>query len=57
MYSNWKRQSVVGLSFDFVLYNAIGFVCYATYACGLFTSSSVRDEYARRHHGHIPSVR
>ena len=57
LYVNWKRQSVVGLSFDFVLYNSIGFLCYAVYACTLFVSGSVRAEYARRHHGGIPSVR
>ena len=57
LYSNWKRRSVVGLSFDFVLYNVIGLVSYAVYACTLYGSPSVRAEYARRHHDTVPGVR
>ncbi|EFO13524.1 hypothetical protein LOAG_15005, partial [Loa loa] len=28
---NFTRKSVVGLNFDFLLLNIIGFMCYATY--------------------------
>ncbi|ELR24573.1 cystinosis, nephropathic, putative [Acanthamoeba castellanii str. Neff] len=31
IYRNWSRKSVVGLSFDFVVYNLLGFTCYSIY--------------------------
>jgi PQ loop repeat len=30
---NWKRRSVVGLSFDFLCWNLIGFTAYSVYNC------------------------
>jgi len=38
LYSNWRRRSVVGLSFDFVGYNVVGFFSYAIYACVYYTT-------------------
>ncbi|KAK9830379.1 hypothetical protein WJX72_011439 [[Myrmecia] bisecta] len=50
-YLNWKRQSVVGFSFDFALVNPIGFLCYSIYNLAFAWSSSVRKAYAEHHHG------
>lgn len=56
MYSNWKRQSVVGLSFDFEVYNMLGFFCYSIFNCAFYFSPSIRKEYERMHHGHPNAV-
>ncbi|ELV11181.1 Cystinosin [Tupaia chinensis] len=34
--TNWRRKSVVGLSFDFVALNLTGFVAYSVFNIGLF---------------------
>jgi PQ loop repeat len=49
--------SVVGLSFDFVLLNFLGFVSYATYTCTLYANGDVRESYRDRHHGQGNGVR
>lgn len=56
-YLNWKRKSVVGLSFDFEAYNIIGFMCYAFFNCAFFFSSSIQEDYKRHHDGHANLVR
>uniref|UniRef100_A0AC34GUR7 Cystinosin n=1 Tax=Panagrolaimus sp. ES5 TaxID=591445 RepID=A0AC34GUR7_9BILA len=33
IYLNWKRGSVEGLNFDFLVLNIIGFACYTVYNC------------------------
>jgi LCT (Lysosomal Cystine Transporter) family transporter len=33
---NWKRKSVVGLSFDFVGLNLMGWICYSGFNCALY---------------------
>ncbi len=43
--------SVVGLSFDYVTYNIIGFVCYSIFNCAFYWVDSVKEEYKDRHHG------
>ena len=42
---NFRRKCVVGLSFDFLSYNIIGFVCYSLYNCLLFWDPTVRKQY------------
>ena len=32
---NFRRKSVEGLNFDFVLLNIIGFACYSVYNCAM----------------------
>ncbi len=54
---NWERRSVVGLSFDYVLLNVVGFACYSSFTCALFFSPELREEYERAHAGHAPAVR
>ncbi|KAG8258373.1 hypothetical protein J6590_032300 [Homalodisca vitripennis] len=48
---NIRRKSVVGLNFDFLALNELGYVCYSAYNCCLFFVPSIQDEYYRRHVG------
>ena len=50
-WDNYKRKSVVGLNFDFLYLNLMGWVCYSAYNVGLFCVPSVRAEYQERHPG------
>lgn len=36
IYSNYKRKSVVGLNFDYLSLNLIGFIMYSLFNCGLY---------------------
>lgn len=53
---NYRRKSVVGLSFDYVFLNLIGFSCYSAYNAGYFWNADVRAQYARVHGGSLPAV-
>lgn len=48
-YINWKRKSVVGLNFDFLTLNLIGFSLYSLFNCGLFWSKTIQDQYFVEH--------
>lgn len=52
--TNYKRKSVEGLSFDFLLYNTLGFLCYSTYNCAFYFSQTVKDLYNDDHDGTYP---
>jgi len=55
IYLNIKRKSVVGLSFDFLGYNFLGWVCYSIFNFGLLWVEDVRNEYYVKYpHGVIP---
>lgn len=55
IYLNWKRKSVVGLSFDFVFLNVTGFLAYSTFNVGIYFSPIVQAEYLSLHpEGVIP---
>lgn len=43
--TNWRRKSVVGLSFDFVALNLMGFVAYSVFNIGLFWVSSIKEQF------------
>ncbi|KAL1432791.1 hypothetical protein MTO96_012993 [Rhipicephalus appendiculatus] len=49
IYLNWKRKSVVGLSFDFIGLNLTGFLAYSFFNLGVFFSPVVQNEYYARH--------
>ncbi|XP_037506687.1 cystinosin homolog isoform X1 [Rhipicephalus sanguineus] len=49
IYLNWKRRSVVGLSFDFIGLNLTGFLAYSFFNLGVFFSPVVQSEYYARH--------
>jgi len=53
---NYQRRSVVGLSFDFQILNAVGFACYFIFNSALYFSSDVKKEYADSHDGHSSAV-
>jgi len=45
IYENWKRKSVVGLSFDYEVYNITGYICYSVYNISFYFSSYVQELY------------
>ncbi|XP_026328365.1 cystinosin homolog isoform X2 [Hyposmocoma kahamanoa] len=49
IYINFKRKSVVGLNFDFLALNIMGFTLYSVFNCGLFFSKAIQAEYFERH--------
>ncbi|KAM5215412.1 cystinosin isoform 2-T2 [Hipposideros larvatus] len=42
---NWRRKSVVGLSFDFVTLNLTGFVAYSVFNIGLFWVPHIEEQF------------
>eukprot|EP00730_Choanoeca_flexa_P016154 TRINITY_DN7575_c0_g1_i3.p1 TRINITY_DN7575_c0_g1~~TRINITY_DN7575_c0_g1_i3.p1 ORF type:complete len:212 (+),score=24.87 TRINITY_DN7575_c0_g1_i3:52-687(+) len=48
---NYSRKSVVGLSFDYQVYNVIGFTCYSIFNCLYFWSTPVQEDYMHHHNG------
>ncbi|XP_050342860.1 cystinosin homolog isoform X1 [Nymphalis io] len=49
IYINFKRKSVVGLNFDFLALNIMGFTMYSLFNCGLYFSKEIQSEYFTRH--------
>lgn len=49
IYTNFKRKSVVGLNFDFVALNIVGFVMYTIFNAGLYWIPEIEQEYFERH--------
>ncbi|CAF0828938.1 unnamed protein product [Rotaria sp. Silwood1] len=52
---NFRRQSVIGLSFDFLALNILGYFCYSVYNVAFYSWQNVQDSYMKLHpHGIIP---
>ncbi|XP_059219069.1 cystinosin homolog isoform X1 [Stomoxys calcitrans] len=49
IWTNFKRKSVVGLNFDFVFLNIVGFTLYSIFNCGLYWVPGIQDEYFERY--------
>ncbi|XP_014280626.3 cystinosin homolog, partial [Halyomorpha halys] len=49
VYENWRRKSVVGLNFDFLSLNLIGFTLYSIFNCGLYWIPAIQQEYFSLH--------
>ncbi|XP_059099030.1 cystinosin homolog [Tigriopus californicus] len=49
IFQNWKRQSVVGLNFDFLALNIMGFVFYGVFNVALYYITPIQNEYFARH--------
>lgn len=49
IYTNFRRKSVIGLNFDFVYLNIVGFTLYSVFNCGLYWVPALQAEYAKRH--------
>ncbi|XP_043946638.1 cystinosin [Protopterus annectens] len=45
---NWRRKSVVGLSFDFLALNLTGFIAYSVFNVGLFWVPYIKDEFLQQ---------
>ncbi|KRT83954.1 hypothetical protein AMK59_294, partial [Oryctes borbonicus] len=55
-YENYKRRSVVGLNFDFVVVNITGYVLYSMFNLGLYYIPAIRVQYEERYPFSIVSV-
>lgn len=49
LWINFKRKSVIGLSFDFLALNFVGHTLYAIFNIGLYWIPEIQDEYFDRH--------
>ncbi|XP_074869746.1 cystinosin [Carettochelys insculpta] len=47
VFENWRRKSVVGLSFDFLALNLTGFIAYSVFNVGLFWIAYVQEQFLR----------
>lgn len=45
VFVNWRRKSVVGLSFDFLALNLTGFIAYSVFNVGLFWIPYIREQF------------
>ncbi|KAM9118075.1 cystinosin [Pangshura tecta] len=55
VFENWRRKSVVGLSFDYVALNLTGFIAYSVFNVGLFWIAYVKEQFLRQYpNGVIP---
>ncbi|XP_066146383.1 cystinosin homolog [Euwallacea fornicatus] len=48
-YINWKRKSVIGLNFDFLSLNIVGFILYSVFNLGLYLIPEIKEEYSVRY--------
>ncbi|XP_040856764.1 cystinosin isoform X1 [Ochotona curzoniae] len=46
---NWRRKSVVGLSFDFVALNLTGFVAYSVFNIGLLWVPYIKEQFLHKY--------
>jgi cystinosin len=53
---NYARKSVVGMSFDYQLYNIIGFLSYSIFNCAFFFNSDIQEAYRAANHGQSNQV-
>eukprot|EP00092_Neocalanus_flemingeri_P033043 GFUD01035937.1.p1 GENE.GFUD01035937.1~~GFUD01035937.1.p1 ORF type:complete len:411 (+),score=26.97 GFUD01035937.1:244-1476(+) len=52
---NFRRKSVIGLNFDFLALNIVGFTLYGCYNVALYWIDSIQEDYLSRHpRGIIP---
>ncbi|XP_065371333.1 cystinosin homolog isoform X1 [Calliphora vicina] len=49
IWDNYRRKSVVGLNFDFVFMNLLGFSLYSIFNCGLYWIPEIQAEYTNRY--------
>lgn len=48
-YINWRRKSVIGLHFDFLSLNTLGFFMYSIFNICLYWAPEIKHEYFQRH--------
>ncbi|KAM9597533.1 cystinosin isoform 1-T2 [Trichechus inunguis] len=49
VYENWRRKSVIGLSFDFVAMNLMGFAAYSVFNIGLLWVPSIKEQFFHKY--------
>lgn len=49
IYTNYKRKSVVGLNFDYLSLNLVGFFMYGLFNCGLYWIPEIENQYFDRY--------
>ncbi|KAM9035951.1 cystinosin [Sarcophilus harrisii] len=49
VFENWRRKSVVGLSFDFIALNLTGFIAYAVFNIGLFWVPYIKEQFLHQY--------
>ncbi|XP_072475097.1 cystinosin isoform X2 [Notamacropus eugenii] len=49
VFENWRRKSVVGLSFDFIALNLTGFIAYSVFNVGLFWVPYIKEQFLHEH--------
>lgn len=49
IYTNFRRNSVIGLNFDFLSLNMVGFILYGVFNIGLYSIPEIKEEYSRLH--------
>uniref|UniRef100_A0A8D0L2W3 Cystinosin n=1 Tax=Sphenodon punctatus TaxID=8508 RepID=A0A8D0L2W3_SPHPU len=45
VFENWRRKSVVGLSFDYIALNLTGFIAYSVFNVGLFWIVFIKEQF------------
>ncbi|KKA27385.1 hypothetical protein TD95_000467 [Thielaviopsis punctulata] len=53
---NYQRKSTAGSTIDFPFINTLGFLAYLTSTSFMYYSPLIREQYAARNNGHMPSV-
>lgn len=56
VYENYKRKSVIGLNFDFVVVNITGYILYSMFNLGLYYIPAIKVQYEDRYPFSIVSV-
>uniref|UniRef100_A0A8C8SF26 Cystinosin n=1 Tax=Pelusios castaneus TaxID=367368 RepID=A0A8C8SF26_9SAUR len=49
VFENWRRKSVVGLSFDFIALNLTGFIAYSVFNVGLYWIAYVKEQFLHKY--------
>ncbi|XP_026544294.1 cystinosin [Notechis scutatus] len=49
VFENWRRKSVVGLSFDFIALNLTGFIAYSVFNIGLFWIIPIKEQFLHQY--------
>jgi len=51
IWTNFRRKSVIGLSFDYVVFNIIGFTCYSAFNLAFYFGKPIQEEYEAQNDG------
>ena len=57
LYENIYRKSVVGLNFDYLSFNMLGYFVYSIFNVGLYWVTYIREQYIEQHPGQLIPVK